>query len=140
VVCQNTLMLAMKEGQKAYRVRHSKQMQIKLDEIAELLAITQEVFQKAEEQFKLLARTQMVGDRLDHYFEAVFPRTQAQRKDDKYPERWEHVRNVFETQEDLQLPGVRGTLWGAYNAITRIEDYKHPQQEEQPDQRLERTW
>ena len=29
---------------------------------------------------------------------------------------------------------------GAYNAITRFEDYKQPQQEEQPDQRLERTW
>jgi phage/plasmid-like protein (TIGR03299 family) len=27
VVCQNTLMLAMEDGQKAYRVRHSKQMQ-----------------------------------------------------------------------------------------------------------------
>jgi hypothetical protein len=38
------------------------------------------------------------------------------------------------------LPGVRGTLWGAYNAITGFEDYKQPPQEEQPDQRLERTW
>jgi len=31
VVCQNTLMLAMEDGQKAYRVRHSKQMQFKLN-------------------------------------------------------------------------------------------------------------
>ena len=50
------------------------------------------------------------------------------------------LREVFETSQDLQLPGVRGTLWGAYNAITRFEDYKQPQQEDQPDQRLERTW
>jgi hypothetical protein len=41
---------------------------------------------------------------------------------------------------DLQLEGVRGTLWGAYNAITTFTDYKQPQQEEQPDRRLERTW
>ena len=32
VVCQNTLMLAMDDGQKAYRVRHSKKMQFKLEE------------------------------------------------------------------------------------------------------------
>ena len=32
VVCQNTLMLAMRDGQKAYRVRHSKRMQFKLGE------------------------------------------------------------------------------------------------------------
>jgi len=35
---------------------------------------------------------------------------------------------------------VKGTLWGAYNAITRFEDYKLPIQDEIPDQRLERAW
>ncbi|NDY57384.1 DUF932 domain-containing protein [Desulfovibrio sulfodismutans] len=140
VVCQNTLMLAIGDGQKSYRVRHSKQMQFKLGELADFLAITQKVFQKAEEQFKLLAKIQMIDDRLNHYFEAVFPRNPAQAKNGKMPTRWEQVREIFESQEDLQLPGVRGTLWGAYNAITRFEDYKQPQQEEQPDQRLERTW
>jgi len=140
VVCQNTLMLAMDDGQKAYRVRHSKQMQFKLDELAEFLSITQEVFLKAEEQFKQMAKVQMIEDRLEHYFEAVFPRTAVQKKKGEKPARWGYVRKVFETQEDLQLPRVRGTLWGAYNAITRFEDYKQPQQQEQPDQRLERTW
>src|ERR1039457_442348 len=72
VVCQNTLMLAMEDGQKAYRVRHSKQMKFKLDELAEFLAITQEVFLQAEEQFKRLAKIQMIADRLDQYLEAVF--------------------------------------------------------------------
>src|SRR5437763_6606816 len=47
VVCQNTLMLAMDDGQKAYRVRHSRKMQLKLEELAEFLSITQEVFLKA---------------------------------------------------------------------------------------------
>lgn len=140
VVCQNTLMLAMQDGQKAYRVRHSKQMQFKLNELAEFLAITQEVFLKAEEQFKRLAKVKMIEDRLDHYFEAVFPRSDAQKKNGDKPLRWGYLREIFETRKDLQLPGVRGTLWGAYNAITRFEDYKQPQQEEQPDQRLDRTW
>jgi hypothetical protein len=35
---------------------------------------------------------------------------------------------------------VRGTLWGAYNAITRFEDYKKVQPEELPDQSVERAW
>jgi phage/plasmid-like protein (TIGR03299 family) len=140
VVCQNTLMLAMEDGQKAYRVRHSKQMQFKLDELAGFLAITQEVFLKAEELFKRLAKVQMIENRLEHYLEAVFPRSDEQKKKGEKPLRWGFLREVFETKKDLQLPGVRGTLWGAYNAITRFEDYKQPQQEEQPDQRLERTW
>jgi hypothetical protein len=57
VVCQNTLMLAMEDGQKAYRVRHSKQMQFQLDELAEFMAITQDVFLRAEELFKRLPRS-----------------------------------------------------------------------------------
>ncbi|HXG47419.1 MAG TPA: DUF932 domain-containing protein [Methylomirabilota bacterium] len=140
VVCQNTLMLAMGDGQKAYRVRHSKQMQFKLEELADFLSITQDVFVKAEQQLRQMTKVQMTDTRLEHYFEAVFPRTAVQKKNGEKPARWGHVRKVFETQEDLQLPGVRGTLWGAYNAITRFEDYKQPQQEEQPDQRLERMW
>jgi phage/plasmid-like protein (TIGR03299 family) len=140
VVCQNTLMMAMEDGQKAYRVRHSKQMQFKLDELADFLAITQEVFLKAEECFRRLAQIQMKENRLEQYFEAVFPRSEAQKKKGEKPQRWGVLREVFDGQPDLQLPGVCGTLWAAYNAITRFEDYKQPQQEEQPDQRLERTW
>jgi len=140
VVCQNTLMLAMEDGQKAYRVRHSKQMQFKLKDLADFLAIAKDVFQNAEEQFKLLARIQMIDDRLDHYFEAVFPRTPAQEKKGETSARWKLLRKIFESQDDLQLPGVRGTLWGAYNAITRFVDYKQPRQQEEPDHRLERTW
>lgn len=140
VVCQNTLMLAMDDGQKAYRVRHSRQMQFRLEELAKFLSITQDVFLKAEEQFKRMAKVQLIDGRLEHYFEAVFPRTAVQKKKGEKPARWGYVREVFETQEDLQLPGVCGTLWGAYNAITRFEDYKQPQHDEQPDQRLERTW
>lgn len=140
VVCQNTLMLAMEDGQKAYRVRHSKIMRFRLDELAEFLAITQEVFTKAEAAFKSLAKVQLGQNRLDQYLEAVFPRTPAQKKSGGVPPRWHFIREVFETRPDLQLRGVRGTLWGAYNAITGFEDYKQLQQEETPDQRLERTW
>ena len=140
VVCQNTLMLAMKDGQKAYHVRHSKQMQFKLDELAEFLAITQEIFSEAEKSFRNLAAVEMIKDRLDEYFEAVLPRSEAQQKSGERPRKWAVIQKIFESQPDLQLSGVRGTLWAAYNAITRFEDYKCPLQEEQPDQRLERTW
>ncbi|WP_131989749.1 DUF932 domain-containing protein [Chthoniobacter flavus] len=140
VVCQNTLMLAMEDGQKAYRVRHSKQMQFKLDELADFLAITQQVFQEAEQTFRRLAAVKMTSERLEQYFDAVFPRTDVQKKRHEKPPRWGFLQEMFDSQPDLQLPGVQGTLWGAYNAITRFEDYKEPKQDELPDQRLERTW
>jgi phage/plasmid-like protein (TIGR03299 family) len=140
VVCQNTLMMAMEDGQKAYRVRHSKKMQFRLDELSEFLSVTQEVFQKAEECFRRLAKIEMKRDRLERYFDAVYPRSEAQKKKEDKPQRWSLLRKIFGEQPDLQMPGVRGTLWGAYNAVTYLEDYKQPQQDELEDQRLERTW
>ena len=140
VVCQNTLMLAMDDGQKAYRVRHSKKMQFKLEELADFLSITQDVFLKAETSFRRLTKIDMIGDRLDNYLEAVFPLSAAQKKNGTKPARWDFLHEIFETRADLQLPGVKGTLWGAYNAITMFEDYRQPKNEELPEQRLNRTW
>ena len=140
VVCQNTLMMAMEDGQKAYRVRHSKQMQFKLSELSEFMAITQEVFLKAEKCFRQLAEISVTAKRLEQYFESVYPRSVAQQKSGEKPPRWVSLQEIFDGRPDLQIEGVRGTLWAAYNAVTRFEDYKQPQQEELPEQRLERTW
>jgi len=140
VVCQNTLMLAMSGGQKAYIVRHSKNMLLRLDELAELISIMQKVFLKAEQEFKRLARVEMVKGRMNKYLETLFPITEAQKKKNETPPKWLHIKEVFESRPDLQMAGVQGTLWGAYNAVVAFEDYRQPKQEERGDQRLERTW
>lgn len=140
VVCQNTLMMALDDGQKAYRVRHSRQMQFKLGELAEFMALTQEVFLKAKESFQKLAKIQMREKRLETYFDSVYPRTVAQKENGGRPQRWTFLNDAFNGRPDLLLPNVRGTLWATYNAISRFEDYKMPKQDEQPGQRLERTW
>ena len=78
----------------------------------------------------------MTHERLMDYFNAVFPKG----KNAPEPKNWQLLQEVFEAQPDIQIPGVRGTLWGAYNSITRFEDYKNNKKDEQPDQRLERIW
>ena len=82
----------------------------------------------------------MTEERLLQYLDAVFPKTPRQKAEGKEPPKWTYIRELLDTVPDLQWPGVRGTLWGGYNAITYFEDYKQPIQEEVPDQRLERTW
>jgi phage/plasmid-like protein (TIGR03299 family) len=139
VVCQNTLMLSMKDGQKAYRVRHSKAMSMRLADVSNLIMATQEVFLEAGRLFKSLANLQLKQEAFDHYLDRVYPRSEIQRKERKVPPRWIHVRRLFEESKDLQLPGVKGTLWGAYNAITRFEDFKQTMVDEEPEVRLNRT-
>lgn len=139
VVCQNTLMLAMEDGQPAFRVRHSKLMTERLQEVADLVAAAKAVYEDAAQLFQQLAKTELKKDLLDQYLESVFPPTPVQRKKGERPPKGGHVLRLLEEIPDLQSDGVRGTLWAAYNAITRFEDYRSVK-EESGDARLERVW
>lgn len=55
------------------------------------------------------------------------------------PPKWGHVLRLLDEIPDLQVRGVRGTLWAAYNAITRFEDYRVVENEG-TDARLDRVW
>jgi phage/plasmid-like protein (TIGR03299 family) len=140
VVCQNTLILAMKDGQQVFRVRHSRNMNERLSQVADLMALTREVYEESAKLFRQMAEIRLVSASLDGYLEAVFPRTPKQKRDGGCPDRWQHVMDLFESTKDLPTARIRGTLWAAYNAITQFEDYKQPQKEETQDERLDRAW
>ena len=71
-------MLALKKGQKAYVVRHTKRMSKRLQEVADILAAAKEVYERTAELFKKLAAIQLTDKLLNQYLEAVFPRTPKQ--------------------------------------------------------------
>jgi phage/plasmid-like protein (TIGR03299 family) len=139
VVCQNTLMLAVQDGQPAFRVRHSKVMTERLQEVSELIAAAKAVYEEAARLFQKLAKTELKKDLLDQYLELVFPPTAAQKRKGERPSKWGHVHRLLDEIPDLQIQHVRGTMWAAYNAITRFEDYRSVK-EETSDARLDRVW
>ena len=140
VVCQNTLMLAMKDGQNAYRVRHSKVMGDRLAELGEILRMASEMYQECGEVFKKMAATSLAKNKLDEFLEAVYPRTEPQKKSGVRPEKWERIDALIGQSPDLLLPGVEGTMWAAYNAVTHFEDYHETRAPETADARLNRVW
>lgn len=139
VVCQNTLMLALEDGQAEFRVRHSRSVTMRLRDTADLIAAATEVYKRTGELFRRMAATQMNGERLADYLERVFPKSDAQKRKDERPPKWVHVERLLEELPDLRLPGVNGTLWAAYNAITRFEDYRQVRGEFD-EGRLQRVW
>ncbi len=87
---------------------------------------------------ELESKRQMDADRLNAYLERVYPLTDKQRKDRYKPERWNRVMELFEIGDAPKLAPSH-TLWGAYNAVTRYEDYRQAN-EAGPDRRLNRVW
>ena len=138
VVWQNTLILALESGAKGHRVRHSANMLVRLRDVQDLLAVMWRTFQAAEDLFRSLAKVQVDAARLNAYLERVYPLTDKQRKVSQKPERWDRVMALFENGDAPNL-GPSRTRWGAYNAVTRYEDYRQAN-EAGPDRRLNRVW
>jgi len=56
------------------------------------------------------------------------------------PRRMAHIEMTADRLETYFYKCLAFALWAAYNAIARFGRYKQRQQDELPDQRLERRW
>jgi phage/plasmid-like protein (TIGR03299 family) len=138
VVCQNTLSLALKDGNAAVRVRHTTSMHERLAEVPKIMGIVNDTYKTMEETFRMIAAVSINTERLLSYLDSVYPQRDAQHEKRTWPRTWESVMELFETGND-NVPDIRGTLWHLYNAITQYEDYRQARDDTR-DKRLQRIW
>lgn len=171
VVCQNTLSMAMGDGSRSMRIRHTAGAGAALDAVTGAIEKMDGDFRRTTEMWKALASKSVTETSVRAYVDAVFPpppvkaksvpaadlnldelvtskpiggvadfasllgraaRISAGQPDDASRllglpagarEESRRVQdNVIEILErggrGLDMPGVRGTAWGAYNAVT----------------------
>jgi phage/plasmid-like protein (TIGR03299 family) len=134
VVCRNTLDLALGtsgEGSSRRTIMHSQGANNAVSRLIQTLDIAKRTFTEDMEQFQLMARTKLPDDGLVTMMEAVFAKELAKPFFDKdlgiSRERMLHevraVKHVFQAAKygmGTDIPGVAGTVWGAYNALTEV--------------------
>jgi phage/plasmid-like protein (TIGR03299 family) len=140
VVCQNTLMLALSDGP-TIRIAHTWNMQERLKQAHRLLGIVDKGFSNLATAFQAMCKLPLDVSKLSEYLTEVFP-------DPEDPENWKAVKRIqenrfwsryfFEHGKGNDRPGVRGTLWAAYNGVTELSDHRRTQQS--PDRRLDSAW
>lgn len=146
VVCSNTLGMAHGDkGSKLLRVRHTKKAKDTLEVIRDTMQVVNAEFEATAEQFKTLARAQVNSADLKEYIRLVFKPTVTETiesmglKDEKA--RADKLLNkilpLFESGRGNDMPGVAGTLWGAYNAITEYTTWERGRNQ---DNRLDSLW
>jgi phage/plasmid-like protein (TIGR03299 family) len=140
VVCQNTLNLAAEGGEHVVNVRHSRHMRDRLasEQVVFLLRLVEQTFARAAEQFALLARTAATKERRDRFLTAVLPPTKADKTAGGTPRWWQAVDDALADTRATPR-ATRQSMWGLYNAITRVEDYRETR-EASSDARLDRIW
>lgn len=127
VVCQNTLNIALKgEGTKA-SLRHTTTIGMKVEEVRKQLGIIHASFGIFEEAARRMATVQLTTEAFNNYIKksGVIPDDE-----EKLGTRAANVRDeltrLFEYGKGADLPGSKGTVWGAFNAVAEYVDYFKP--------------
>lgn len=125
IVCNNTLQLALKKCTNKVAIKHTANAVDKLKKAHEIMGISNRLSGELETIFNLMAKTPCNDDLMkDIIFDAfVTPDITAKlKKGEEISTRFENiVSDVFAyamSAETQQMPTTRGTIFGAYNAVT----------------------
>jgi phage/plasmid-like protein (TIGR03299 family) len=148
VVCANTMAQAHSDASsKLVRVYHHKKIVENLEALRASMDLANESFEMSAESYRALARRSINTDDLKKYVNTVFATKRSETRDavardggDEAPGRariLNDVTRLFETGHGSDIEGVRGTYWGAYNAVTEYLSYERGTDE---DTRLNNLW
>lgn len=158
VVCANTLAMAIGTKHESVkgllRVHHIGDVKATLEDVADVIDLINRQFSATADQFKVLASRPISGEDLKKYVKLIFKtetkeertkRIVAQLNGAEFEaEENERGEKVLERIEPLfyqgrgnDLPGVKGTWWAAYNAVTEYTTHHRGKSE---DGRLESVW
>ncbi len=132
VVCQNTLSFAFAQGDDLFKIYHDQQMHLRLEHAQERVKEILGYYDDIEKRFQEFAGFEMTKNRIDRYVLGVFPtparkRGQNDRSFEEAKEKVSATRSdairLFEEGKGNAEPGIRGTLWAAYNGVTELVDH-----------------
>lgn len=122
VVCMNTLNLAL-HGMSGVSIRHNPDVADRVKQAHQLLGLVNRTMDRAGGAMQEMAGASMTHDRLATYFEQVMPTpTDDEQQRERVQQHHGRLAELFEAGDGNALPGVRGTLWAAYNAVTQWTD------------------
>lgn len=127
-VCWNTVSAALTAADsKLLKVRHTESADAALKTVRETMDLADRRFAATLDQMRAMARKGVTKETIREYVTRVFrpaPVTNDENESmtEEQEERCERlVGNIvplFEEGRGNKLPGVRGTMWAAYNAVT----------------------
>src|SRR5262245_8147530 len=138
VVCANTLALAHADtaGGRLIWVRHTRRLADNLEALREVIDLADREFTATAGQYRRLRGRGINQNDLARYVRRVFG-IGSGRPNGQQRRILESCFRLVEEGRGAELPGVRGTLWGAYNAVSEYLGYERGRGQ---DTRLASLW
>lgn len=141
VVCANTLAMAHSNVEsKLLRVFHSSKVVANLEAIRDTINTMDASFEATAEQYRKLASKSIHQSDVEKYVTQVFYNNIIAITDREKTIRKNFTNEISELMEIGQganIPGVKGTVWGLYNATTEYLNYQDGRSQ---DNRLNKLW
>lgn len=126
VVCQNTLQMALVSGESSImNIRHTKNHEIKIKQALKIMGLVEQISKDFETDAKKMYEFKMSDADIDNYLaEITAIAGEAKEKVKLYSDKsYIRYKEYIEGGLGTDITGVRGSLWGAYNAITESVDH-----------------
>lgn len=140
VVCANTLGMAHRKAEsKLVRIRHHKTVEKTLEAVRDVMNLANQEFEATADQYRFLASRPISYKDLEAYVKIVLK--VEEEKDKPLATRTQNtildIISRFEGGIGSRIEGVKGTYWGAYNAVTEWLSYKRGHN---TDTRMQSLW
>ena len=122
VVCQNTLNMALGGVKQSYKIRHTQTVQGKVAIAREALGLAHQYLDEFDKQAQELITAEINDQEFFEIITNVYPKPEKDAKGSMT--KWE---TKIDTLNDIYFgptcENIRGTAWGAYNALTERLDW-----------------
>lgn len=122
VVCQNTLNVALRGLEHGVSFRHTADVANRVQDAANIMGLVNHEMEKAGQVMQQMAVKPLDDQDLTAYFRRVLPQPQDERAVEGWQFKQQRLLELAETGIGADLPGVRGSLWAAYNGLTQWVD------------------
>jgi phage/plasmid-like protein (TIGR03299 family) len=124
VVCQNTLNLAMRNAKQSFKIRHTQTAEGKIQVARETLGLTLGYFDEFEKQAQQLFTQSITDKQFADIVKTIYPKPEESASK-LAKTKWD---NKVVLLDDLYHnsptnANIKGTKWGAFNALTERLDY-----------------
>ena len=137
VVCWNTLSASIRMGKKdrsIVTVKHTRNMKQAIEMVQKAIDIGSQTFTFTLDAYRKMTQYQLPIEGFRRYVRNIW---EVPELEDKMPRAWNTLEELFETGMGTDIQGVKGTLWGGYNAVTEWVQHQRGRSDES---RLDGAW
>ena len=124
VVCQNTLNLAMKQSKQSFKIRHTQSAEGRIQVARETLGLALGYFDEFEKEAQELFKQEITDAEFSKLIRTIYPKP-ADDASKVALTKWENKVVLIDDlyHNSPTNANIKGTKWGAFNALTERLDY-----------------